>query len=187
MLWIRYVDDTFVIMKRDSVHDAHELLNTTFGDIKSTIELERNSRLPFVDVLVNIKMDGILETRLYRKETHTDQILNYNNNHLINHKKSCAQTLFKREETHCSTTELRKKEGIHLFRVFQNNGSPRHSVKRSSKKTSQPQQQQERANRRSSKCVRNLRKELIDQFYLNSEKNINAIGGDSCVNVIPKS
>ncbi|KER31053.1 hypothetical protein T265_02616 [Opisthorchis viverrini] len=148
-LWIRYVDDTFVIMKRDSVHEAHELLNTTFEDIKFTIELERNNRLPFLDVLVNRKMDGTLETCVYRKETHTDQILNYNSNHPVNHKKSCVQTLFKRAETHCSTTELRKKEENHLLRVFQNNGYPRNFIKRSlKKKTPQPRQQQEQATRR---------------------------------------
>ncbi|KER27787.1 hypothetical protein T265_13721, partial [Opisthorchis viverrini] len=61
-LGIRYVDDTFVVMKRNSVHDARELLNTTFDDIKFTIELERNNRLPFLDVLVNRKVDGTLET-----------------------------------------------------------------------------------------------------------------------------
>ncbi|KER25529.1 hypothetical protein T265_07045 [Opisthorchis viverrini] len=148
-LWIRYVDDTFVIVKRDSVHEAHELLNTTFEDIKFTIELERNNRLPFLDVLVNRKMDGTLETCVYRKETHTDQILNYNSNHPVNHKKSCVQTLFKRAETHCSTTELRKKEENHLLRVFQNNGYPRNFIKRSlKKKTPQPRQQQEQATRR---------------------------------------
>ncbi|GAA55527.1 hypothetical protein CLF_108233 [Clonorchis sinensis] len=148
-LWIRYVDDTFVIMKRDALHRTHELLNTTFEDIKFTVELERNNRLPFLDVLVNRKMDGTLETCVYRKQTHTDQILNYNSNHPMNHKKSCVQTLFKRAETHCSTTELRKKEENYLFRVFQKNGYPRNFIKRSlKKKTTQQQQQREQATRR---------------------------------------
>ncbi|GAA56877.1 hypothetical protein CLF_111739 [Clonorchis sinensis] len=136
-------------MKQAALQRTHELLKIKFEGIKFTIEMERNNRLRFLDVFVNKMMDGTLETCVYRDETHTDQILNYNNNHPMNHKKSCVQTLFKRAETHCSTTELRKKKENYLFRVFQNNGYPRNFIKRSlKKKTTQQQQQREQATRR---------------------------------------
>ncbi|CAI2738282.1 unnamed protein product [Dicrocoelium dendriticum] len=140
--WIRYVDDTFVVIKRDSMQNTNELINNTFQDIKFTIELEKDNQLPFLDVLVQRNTDGTLQTCVYRKKTHTDQILNYHSNHPLNHKKSCIQSLFNRAETHCSTTELRKKEENHLYRVLQNNGYPRNFIRRSAKKRVQQQQQE---------------------------------------------
>jgi hypothetical protein len=142
-LWIRYVDDTFVIMKRNAIQEAYDKLNNTFEDIKFTMELEKNNTLPFLDVLVTRNTDGTLQTCVYRKKTHRDQILHYHSNHPMNHKKSCIQTLFRRAETHCSTDEAKRKEENYLFRIFQNNGYPRNFIRRSKKKRTSRQQEQQ--------------------------------------------
>ena len=39
-LWMRYVDDTFVIIKRSIVEEAHAILNNVFKEISVTIKLE---------------------------------------------------------------------------------------------------------------------------------------------------
>lgn len=54
--------------------------------------------------------EGKLETSLFRKVTHTDQILNYNGNHSSCHEMSCVEASFKRVNTYCSNEDSKQKE-----------------------------------------------------------------------------
>ncbi|BHF83844.1 hypothetical protein SprV_0902699100 [Sparganum proliferum] len=104
--WARYVDDTFVVIDRDQLLTFKEHLNTVFPDIQFTMmEEEANNQLAFLDVLVCRKDCGGLKTKVFRKATNTMQVLNFNGNHSISHKRSCARTLYRRVETHCSEPE----------------------------------------------------------------------------------
>nr|VZI48083.1 unnamed protein product [Spirometra erinaceieuropaei] len=47
--WARYVDDTFVVIKRNDVQNFKVLLNSIFPDIQFTMEEENNNQLPFLD------------------------------------------------------------------------------------------------------------------------------------------
>ncbi|BHF81702.1 Charged multivesicular body protein 6 [Sparganum proliferum] len=58
----RYVDDTFVIVKKDMLQHFYSLLNAVFPDIKFTREEEREQQLPFLDVLVRRNLNGEHET-----------------------------------------------------------------------------------------------------------------------------
>nr|VZI29516.1 unnamed protein product [Spirometra erinaceieuropaei] len=100
--WARYVDDTFVVIDRDQLLTFKERLNAVFPDIQFTMEEEKNNQLAFLDVLVCRKDCGQLKTKVFRKATNTMQVLNFNNNHPISHKRSCVRTLYRRVETHCS-------------------------------------------------------------------------------------
>ena len=51
-IWKRYVDDTFVIIHKNSVEDFLDHLNTIENSIKFTIEKEADHTLPFLDTLV---------------------------------------------------------------------------------------------------------------------------------------
>ncbi|BHF80590.1 hypothetical protein SprV_0702371800 [Sparganum proliferum] len=103
--WARYVDDTFVVIKRDQVLTFKERLNSVFPDIQFTMEEEENNQLAFLDVLVCRKDCGGLKTKVFRKATNTTQILKFNSNHPISHKRSCVRTLYRRVETYCSEPE----------------------------------------------------------------------------------
>nr|VZI49613.1 unnamed protein product [Spirometra erinaceieuropaei] len=126
--WARYVDDTFVVIERDQVLTFKERLNSVFPDIQFTMEEEENNQLAFLDVLVCRKDCGGLKTKVFRKATNTTQILNFNSNHPICHKRSCVRTLFRRVETHCSEPEDKVAESQYLRRVFRENGYPRNFV-----------------------------------------------------------
>ena len=56
-------------------------INSIEASIKFTIEYEKEDTLPFVDIPVMKKKDGILATKIYRKETHTNRYLNYESCH----------------------------------------------------------------------------------------------------------
>ncbi|XP_071784259.1 uncharacterized protein [Asterias amurensis] len=53
-LWLRYVDDTFVVWPhgQDSLHEFLQYLNQKHSSINFTMEQEHSGKLPFLDVLI---------------------------------------------------------------------------------------------------------------------------------------
>ncbi|BHF74062.1 hypothetical protein SprV_0401714600 [Sparganum proliferum] len=60
--WTRYIDDTFVIIKREMVKEFHNVLKSVLPSMQFTMEAESNNELPFVDVLIHRKPNGYLKT-----------------------------------------------------------------------------------------------------------------------------
>nr|VZI26713.1 unnamed protein product [Spirometra erinaceieuropaei] len=129
--WARFVDDTFAVVKTIDIEHLKELLNSVNPDIQITMEAETNNQLPFLDVLVRRCTTGQLETTVFRKSTNTRQILHFNSNHPLSHKRSFVRTLFQRVETHCSTPEDKRAVRLCLVNLFTANGYPRHFTERS--------------------------------------------------------
>eukprot|EP00061_Rhincodon_typus_P005405 g24877.t1 len=61
-LWIRYVDDTFVVIKWTKLEETRKLINNTCTGIKFTRE-EKNKQVPFLDVKGERKTNGELQTK----------------------------------------------------------------------------------------------------------------------------
>nr|VZI04335.1 unnamed protein product [Spirometra erinaceieuropaei] len=129
-VWTRYVDETFVIIKRQIVKEFHNVLNSVFPDTQFKMEAESNNQRPFLDVLVHRKPNGHLKTTVYRKAINTRQILSYHSKYPLGHKRSCERTLNKRAETHCSEPDDRSSELRYLQRLFMANGYPRYFIER---------------------------------------------------------
>ncbi|XP_071450829.1 uncharacterized protein [Hetaerina americana] len=102
--WLRYVDDTFVIWPHgeEKLEEFHRELNNINSAIKFTKELEKDGRLPFLDVLVRRKLDGTLGHSVYRKPTHTDRYLHATSHHHPQQKGRCHQD-FSPEQKECQT------------------------------------------------------------------------------------
>ncbi|BHF79237.1 hypothetical protein SprV_0602235700 [Sparganum proliferum] len=132
--WARYVDDTFVIIKRSDVQTFKTLLNSIFPDIQFTMEEELNNTLAFLDVQVTKLEDGKIRTTVYRKATNTRRILHFKSNHPVGHKRSCVRTLFQRVQTHCSDDNGRKEEIKYLHALFKANGYPKSFIRKCLKK-----------------------------------------------------
>ena len=49
-LWKRYVDDTFVIIKKQLIDDLHRHINSIHPGIQFTIEKEQNHSISFLDI-----------------------------------------------------------------------------------------------------------------------------------------
>nr|VZH93658.1 unnamed protein product [Spirometra erinaceieuropaei] len=126
--WMRYVDDTFVILHRDAKENFKRQLNSVFPQIQFTMEEEKDGVLPFLDVQVTRQEDRTLQTGVFRKATNTEKILHYNSNHPPSHKRSCVRTLFRRINTHCSTEAEKLRERETLWHLFLANGYPRSFV-----------------------------------------------------------
>ena len=119
--WNRYVDDVLATVKKDKTDDILHTINNTTENIKFTKEEEDNNQLAFLDILLTRTDDGTINTQVYRKKTHTDQILNFNSNHPTQHKISCIRSLFNRIDTHCNTEQAKRTERKYLFSTFMKN------------------------------------------------------------------
>ncbi len=87
------------------------------GDIGSRTE----RALAFLTV---INDDGSVRTKVFRKETHTDQYLNFQSNHPLEHKRGVVRTLVNRAESIVSKEEELKEEKHHIREALRLNGYP---------------------------------------------------------------
>ena len=71
-MWLKYVDDTFVIQKEDHKQDFLEQVNSVDLAIKFTVEdNNEDGTIPFLDTTVKPKPHNGLSITVYRKPTHT--------------------------------------------------------------------------------------------------------------------
>ena len=121
-LWMRYVDDTFVVIHEYDIEDFTKHINSIDPYIKFTIEPEKEGHIPFLDTEIILNDDASIDTRVYRKRTHTDQYLSWQSNHHLNHKRSVVRTLVQRAETIPSTEQYKKEEQAHIKHALAANG-----------------------------------------------------------------
>ena len=121
-LWLRYVDDTFIIWPhgRTQLVTFLDHLNGLCEKIQFTMEIEEENQLPFLDVVVK-RNENTLTTSVFRKKTHTDWYLHFRSHHHPQVKTNVVSCLKSRAEWVCAGDSL-KEELNHLSRVFQANG-----------------------------------------------------------------
>ena len=99
------MDDTYTALRKDQAQIFTDYLNTADDDIKWTAEREvkimkvieglenwTERGLTFLDTLSVINEDETIKTRVYRKDTHADQYLNFQSSHPLQHKKGVVKT-----------------------------------------------------------------------------------------------
>ena len=141
--WRRFVDDTFVIIKKTQEDSFFEHINAIDGKIQFTKEASRSDgSMPFLDTIVSINDDGSLNTKVYRKPTHTDLCLQWDSHHPIAAKYSVINTLHHRAKAVCSNKQLLKEED-HLQNVLTENKYPMWALNRVKLKTKATQAQEQ--------------------------------------------
>ena len=118
-IWKRYVDDSFVIIKKDAVSSFHDTLNSIDPKIAFTIEEENNGQISFLDTLVSRK-NGVTSIDVYRKPTHTDRYLDFSSHHELKHEVGAASTLLFRAANLPSTIEGKRRETSHVTEALKN-------------------------------------------------------------------
>ena len=138
-IWKRYVDDTFVIIHKNSVEDFLDHLNTIENSIKFTIKKEAKHTLPFLDALVRQNQHGKFSTSVYRKPTNSNRYLNFRSDRPLEHKHSVIRSLIDRANTLCSTTKNRQDKIKHVKDTLKLNLYP--NVTLNKKPSNCPEQQ----------------------------------------------
>ncbi|XP_074661617.1 uncharacterized protein LOC141914249 [Tubulanus polymorphus] len=80
--------------------------------------------IAFLDTLSVVNSDHTIRTREYRKDTHTDQYLNFNSNHPLEHKKGVVRTLNHRAESVVSDPVDMLEEVNHVKKALSFNDYP---------------------------------------------------------------
>ena len=124
-LWLRYVDDTFVIIKTNQVEAFHKFLNQQCDQIKFTVECENDQRsLHFLDCDLKVNQHGEFESTVFRKPTHSDLYLNYESAHPKFVKHSLVSSMCDRVRALCSTPNLQEEELLRIKNVLRDNRYP---------------------------------------------------------------
>ncbi len=66
-VWLRYVDDTYVILPESGVDTFTDHIDSQNSHIKFTSEPEVDQQLAFLDTKVSRHADGSLDISIYRK------------------------------------------------------------------------------------------------------------------------
>ena len=133
-LWLRKVDDTFVITKYDKRETLDEL-NKFNCKVQFTYESTTNNTLPVLDCLIKRDNEGRLQTKVYRKKTHTGQYLHYTSNQPEHVKIGTIKTLVRRAKIVCSTEESLTDELDYIKKTMRLNGYPEKLITKTIKQT----------------------------------------------------
>ena len=93
-------------------------INTVDPNIKFPQVNISNSRLSLLDYLVTIDTDHKLSMTVFRKDTHTDQYLNFQSSHPLHQKLGLVKTLFHRADNLVSKPDDMLSEQGHLRQSF---------------------------------------------------------------------
>ena len=123
-LWLRFVDDTYVINKAEHSHQILQHINKQDPHIQSTVEEpSQQGTLPFLETLVTTWPNHTFNTTVYRKPTHRDQYIHWDSNHFITAKHSVYNTLAHRAKIGSSNQEALHEELDHIKRHFRHANS----------------------------------------------------------------
>ena len=117
-LWIRYVDDTFVIQEAKHSQQLLQHIYSQDPHIQFTVEEpNQEGALPFLDTLISPGPTSRLVTTVYRKPKHTDQYLHWDSNHFITAKKH-LQHLSIQAKVVCTSQQALQKEMEHTNKAL---------------------------------------------------------------------
>ena len=124
-------------IKKEFVGEFTNHINSLDQNIKFTSEEEKDSSLAFLDTLTIRCPDGQIKTRVYRKDTPTDQYLNFTSNHLLQHKLAVICRLHHRAESVITDPEDQHREKYHINEALKHCDYPSRAIERASRPSDQ--------------------------------------------------
>ena len=138
-LWKRFVDDTFVILESQHKDEFFHHINSLDCNIKFTAETTKaDGSIPCLDTLITPQRDGSLQTKVYRKPTHTNQYLQWDSHHAMSNKYSAISSLLHRAKDICSNKQLLEEEQKQIQEALQTCKYPAWAINRMKIKISTP-------------------------------------------------
>ncbi|XP_055685769.1 uncharacterized protein LOC129791573 [Lutzomyia longipalpis] len=122
----KYVDDLFLILKRDEIDNTLDTFNSIHSKITFTCEREVDCCIPYLDTVVTRHCDGSLSTSWYRKPIASGRLLNYLSAHPLSQKLNTVQGFIHRVTKLTTNSEFDTKKII--FETLQENGYPKQLI-----------------------------------------------------------
>ena len=97
-------------------------INSLNANIKITTEPEQNGKLSYLDTYIHVNDASSTKVTVCRKPTHTDQYINFNSNHHLEHTRSEVTTSADRVDKLVTTPEGKKEELKHVKAALRTNG-----------------------------------------------------------------
>ena len=120
----RYVDDIFVLFdKPEHLEMFKDYFNSKHKNIKFTVEIENEGKLPFLDILID-RSDGKIVTSVYRKSTFTGVYTHFTSFLPSVYKFGLLSTLLFRYFSICSSYAQFHLEVVKFKEIFLRNGYP---------------------------------------------------------------
>nr|CAX83713.1 reverse transcriptase [Schistosoma japonicum] len=130
-LWLRYVDDTFIITKRDALDELFENVNSISNKIKFTKEIETaDHKLSFLDCLIERKQDNYLKINIFRKPTYSGKYLDYKSAHAKSTKVTVVGNLINRIHQLVTDNEDKETELNLVMSTLMMNNYPKNFIKK---------------------------------------------------------
>ena len=129
ILWCRYLDDTFCILDKSQTESFHQHLNSVCKHIQFTKEVEFESSLPFLDVLVSRSGNNI-STQIRKKPTHTDRYLPYTSHNPKHQKLAITHSLYNRISSHITDQTERQIARREVRQTLRTNGYPQWRIQK---------------------------------------------------------
>ena len=145
-VWFRYVDDVFSIMRKDVIQKFLHHLNQQHPSIQFTVEIEKDGKLPFLELTVCRKTDGYLMTDAYRKPTHTGRFLHFHSNHPEHVKSAVVTSLLRRLNNINISEEAKCREFERIMAELSANGYPSSFLKRARRTAEKKKDRPEKKN-----------------------------------------
>lgn len=120
-VWCRYVDDVFAVVKKEHINIVLEKLNSISRHIKFTLEIEKDNKLPFLDLEIS-KEDGRLSFDIYRKNTTVERFITSDSYHHPSHKYASLNSMVHRLCNTPLSAENHQKELSYIKHLADVNG-----------------------------------------------------------------
>ena len=127
LLWLRFINDFFMIWIHDEQSLTDFTLHTRHQSIKFTSDISKTS-INFLDTTVSINPDGTLATDLYTKPTDSHNYLLYNSSHPVHCKTGLSYSQFLRIRQSCSDITDFDRNAPTLTHHFKRRGYPENLI-----------------------------------------------------------
>ncbi|XP_075162762.1 uncharacterized protein LOC142235391 [Haematobia irritans] len=124
----KYVDDLFAIVKETEIEKTLTTLNSYHNNIRFTMELEQQQKLPYLDLLI-IRDKEKLTMDWYQKNTASGRIMNFFSNHPKQIIINTAKNLIQRALT-ISDQQFQQKNKKKLHDILEYNNFPPNIIKK---------------------------------------------------------
>ncbi len=119
----RYVDDCFLVVKKDSIDSIFTDVNSLHPNLKFTSEFEMNGELHFMDLRL-IRINNGIETTIYKKPASPTCTTHFTSCHPIRYKRNIIKNMIFRAKKLCSTKEYFRARVSEIKSILVSSGYP---------------------------------------------------------------